>query len=192
MPAMGSQLPDEDGPQLRLERPSAHVAVVVIDAPAVANALSGRFFAELAVALDTIEQDDAIRAWLLTGARLSRLVGVDKAKELLLLGELVSGTEAERIGLVNKAMPDDDLMPEALRWAATIADRPRRGVRATLGFLQLQADMSKNEALRWAQLMPGYMGLELRPFQDVAQRFYRTRGDLAADADGSRETDGPG
>ena len=65
---MGSQPPEEDRPRLRLERPSEHVAVVVIDAPAVANALSGRFFAELAVALDTIEQDDAIRVWLLTGA----------------------------------------------------------------------------------------------------------------------------
>jgi enoyl-CoA hydratase/carnithine racemase len=273
MLAMGSQLSEEDAPRLRLERPSERVAVVVIDAPAVANALSVRFFAELAVALDTIEQDDAIRVWLLTGAprpdgrpwfsagadlreaaggrgpgaaprspaaapaavidriddllkpsiaviagvcttgalelamacdlriaaesarlsdwhlkrtglgigawgsaaRLSRLVGVDKAKELLLLGEELSGTKAERIGLVNKAVPDDDLMPEALRWAATIADRPRRGVRATLGFLQLQADMSKHDALRWAQLTPGYMGLELRPFQDAAQRFYRSQ-----------------
>src|ERR1700722_17157154 len=68
MVAMGSQPPDEDRPRLRLERPSEHVAVVVIDAPAAANALSGRFFAELAVALDTIERDDAIRVWLLTGA----------------------------------------------------------------------------------------------------------------------------
>jgi enoyl-CoA hydratase/carnithine racemase len=65
---MGSQLPENDGPELRLERPSEHVAVVIIDAPAVANALSGRFFAELSAALDTTEQDDAIRAWLLSGA----------------------------------------------------------------------------------------------------------------------------
>ena len=65
---MGSPLHEQAGPQLRLERPWEHVAVVVIDAPAVANALSGRFFAELAVALDTIERDDAIRVWLLTGA----------------------------------------------------------------------------------------------------------------------------
>src|ERR1700753_2075138 len=65
---MGSPLHEQAGPQLRPERPSDHAAVVVIDAPAVANALSGRFFAELAVALDTIERDDAIRVWLLTGA----------------------------------------------------------------------------------------------------------------------------
>src|ERR1700733_1232126 len=67
---MEGQLPGEDRPRLRLERPSEHVAVVVIDAPAVANALSGRFFADLDIALDTIERDDAIRVWLLTGAAL--------------------------------------------------------------------------------------------------------------------------
>jgi hypothetical protein len=53
------------------------------------------------------------------------------------------------------------------------------------GFLQLQADLSKNEALRWAQLTPGYMGLELRPFQDTANRFYRNRVEPTADGDGS-------
>jgi hypothetical protein len=52
--------------------------------------------------------------------------------------------------------------------------------------------MSKQEALRWAQLTPGYMGLELRPFQDAARRFYRARGEPTADAGGSHETDGPG
>src|ERR1700756_1160254 len=65
---MGSPPHEQAGPQLRLERPSEHVAVVVIDAPAVANALSGRVFAELAVAPDTIERDHAIRVGLLAGA----------------------------------------------------------------------------------------------------------------------------
>ena len=41
---MGIQLPEDARPEAAAGRPSEHVAVVVIDAPAVANALSGRFF----------------------------------------------------------------------------------------------------------------------------------------------------
>jgi enoyl-CoA hydratase/carnithine racemase len=157
-------------------------SIAVIAGVCTTGALELAMACDLRIAAESARLSDwhlkqtglGIGAWG-SAARLSRLVGVDKAKELLLLGEEVSGTEAERIGLVNKAVPDDDLMPEALRWAAIIADRPRRGVRATLGFLQLQADMSKQEALRWAQLAPGYMGLELRPFEDAAQRFYRSK-----------------
>ena len=115
-----------------------------------------------------------IGAWG-AAARLSRLVGVDKAKELLLLGEEISGAEAERIGLVSRAVGEDHLRSAALQWTEAIASRPRPGVRATLGYLQLQAGMSKLEALRWAQLTPEYMGMELRPFRDAAQRFHEGR-----------------
>jgi enoyl-CoA hydratase/carnithine racemase len=113
-------------------------------------------------------------AWGLA-ARLSRLVGVDKAKELVLLGEEVDGEQAARISLVNRAVPDDVLDATALDMASTIAGLPRRGVRTTLGYLQLQADMSKRDAIRWAELTPSFMGLTLRPFEDAAVRFYRDR-----------------
>jgi enoyl-CoA hydratase/carnithine racemase len=112
-----------------------------------------------------------IGAWGLA-ARLSRLVGVDKAKELLLLSEEVDGAQAARIGLVNRVVPDADLDAVALDMATTIASRPRRGVRTTLGYLATQADMSKREAIHWAQLTPGFMGLQLRPFSDAASRYF--------------------
>jgi enoyl-CoA hydratase/carnithine racemase len=117
-------------------------------------------------------------AWGLA-ARLSRLVGVDKAKELLLLSEVVDGREAARIGLVNRAVADEQLMETAVDIAVRIAAMPRRGVRATLGYLALQADMSKREAIRLADLTPDLMGLTLRPFEDAAARFF-----AAARADG--------
>ncbi|MFN2539872.1 MAG: enoyl-CoA hydratase/isomerase family protein [Mycobacteriales bacterium] len=108
-------------------------------------------------------------------ARLSRLVGVDKAKELLLLSCEVDGTEAARIGLVNRVVEDAELDAFALDWAVTLASRPRRGIRTTLGYLSLQSEMSKREAMRWAELAPELMGLTLRPFSDAAARFFDQR-----------------
>jgi enoyl-CoA hydratase len=49
------------------------------------------------------------------------LVGPGKAKELLFTCEYIGGKEAERIGLVNKTVPDDQLMEEALSMAKKIA-----------------------------------------------------------------------
>jgi enoyl-CoA hydratase len=57
--------------------------------------------------------------------RLPRLVGVGKAKELLLSGDSVSGDEAYRIGLVNKIVPKEALLEEAKAWAKKLASKPR-------------------------------------------------------------------
>lgn len=108
-------------------------------------------------------------------ARLSRLVGVDKAKELLLLSCEIEGAEAARIGLVHRVVEDEELEGFALDWAVTLASRPRRGIRTTLGYLSLQAEMSKRDAMRWADLAPELMGVQLRPFSDAAARFFEQR-----------------
>lgn len=49
------------------------------------------------------------------------LVGPGKAKELLFTAESIDGREAERIGLVNKAVPGDELMNAAYQMAGRIA-----------------------------------------------------------------------
>jgi len=56
------------------------------------------------------------------------LIGQKKARELLLTGNLIDGNEAERIGLVNKAVPEDKLEEETLRMAQAITLMPRDGL----------------------------------------------------------------
>jgi enoyl-CoA hydratase len=46
-------------------------------------------------------------------------------------GEMVTGDEAERIGLVSKALPKDQVLPEALRVAANLATGPQLAIRLT-------------------------------------------------------------
>ena len=53
--------------------------------------------------------------------RLQRLIGVCRAKELIFTGDIIRAEEAERLGLVNRVVPVDDLMPAAKEIAAKIA-----------------------------------------------------------------------
>ncbi len=59
--------------------------------------------------------------------RMPRLVGAARALELMLLGEPISGTRAEQIGLVNAAVPLDQLDDYAQRVATLLASRSPGG-----------------------------------------------------------------
>lgn len=59
------------------------------------------------------------------------LVGLNRAKEYLMTGRLLDGREAERIGLVNHCVPDDELMARAEEFALELAHGPRTAIRFT-------------------------------------------------------------
>ncbi len=56
---------------------------------------------------------------------LPLLVGPVKAKELLLLGEPIDANEALRLGLVNRVVPESQLLDAASEWARRLANQPR-------------------------------------------------------------------
>jgi enoyl-CoA hydratase len=56
--------------------------------------------------------------------RLMRLIGSGRAKEMIYTGRIVNAQEAERIGLVNRVVPHEKLMDEAMAMARQIASGP--------------------------------------------------------------------
>ena len=59
---------------------------------------------------------------------LPRVIGVSRALELLWTGRVVDAMEAERIGMMNRVVPDDALRDEALTLARSIAAQPPQAV----------------------------------------------------------------
>jgi enoyl-CoA hydratase len=62
--------------------------------------------------------------------RLPRLVGLGRAKELILTGRRIKADEALQIGLVEKVVPQESLLSEAQRMAEEIASKGPRAVAA--------------------------------------------------------------
>ncbi len=62
--------------------------------------------------------------------RLPRLIGRSRALEVMLFGNVYSPTDAERMGMVNRVMPANKLMPTAMEWARTLSMRAPRSVAA--------------------------------------------------------------
>jgi enoyl-CoA hydratase len=80
-------------------------------------------------------------------ARLTRLVGVAAAKDVLLTGRTFDGEEAVRLGIAGVATEPDELLPEAQRWADMIAARAPLAVRRTKQAIEAAGDVSFAEAL---------------------------------------------
>ncbi|WP_240376939.1 enoyl-CoA hydratase/isomerase family protein [Bacillus piscicola] len=56
--------------------------------------------------------------------QLTKLVGLAKAKELILTGKVITAEEALTIGLVNDVVPQEDVLETAIDMAKTLAAKP--------------------------------------------------------------------
>jgi enoyl-CoA hydratase len=77
--------------------------------------------------------------------RMARLLGKGKALELILSGERVGAAEAERIGLVNKVVPADQLMAAAEELGHQIASRGPLAVQAAIEAVMSGSEMPFDE-----------------------------------------------
>jgi len=96
-----------------------------------------------------------VRVGILPGAggtqRMTRLLGVARAMELMLLGEVVDAEAAERIGLVHRAVEPQRLLPEALALAEELARRPPLSVALIKQCILKGSEMPLEDALHFEQ-----------------------------------------
>jgi enoyl-CoA hydratase len=108
------------------------------------------------VKLGTVAGDHAAILWPL-------LCGMARARYYLLTGEMMTGTEAERIGLVSKCVPREEVLAEAFRVAGTLATGSQLAIRLTKralnGWLRNAGPLFDQSA---AYEMLTFMGPDLR------------------------------
>jgi enoyl-CoA hydratase/carnithine racemase len=104
---------------------------------------------------------------------------MSKALELLLLSKYVDGEEAERIGLANIVVDDDQVETTAMEWAATIASYSPWAVARTKELVYRGFDLPVGEALAWESsvALEGYRRPEaLAGFSAFTERREERRG----------------
>lgn len=102
--------------------------VSAINGPAAGIGLALGLLADISVVNEEANLSDGhLRIGLAAGDHAAMvwplLCSMAKVKRYLLTGDKLSGREAERIGLVSDAVPPAEVLPLALRYAASLAER---------------------------------------------------------------------
>jgi enoyl-CoA hydratase/carnithine racemase len=100
---------------------------------------------------------------------LPRLVGHQRAAELLLLGTPIDSARAFNIGLVNRVVEDDVLHEEARALAQTVAEQPAGALRATKQLLRSETGLT---ARIEEELQAFQERLGSAEFKSAAQAFF--------------------
>ena len=89
--------------------------------------------------------------------RLARLVGLGRAAELILTGDMIDGARAAEIGLANLVVPHGELMERAGKVAARIAGNAPVAVRMALASLYGAVDSTMDHALAFEATLFGLL-----------------------------------
>jgi len=106
--------------------------------------------------------------------RVPRMVPWCKAAEILLMGKPIDAQEAYRIGLVNKVVPQAEVMPTAKEWAQAICQAGPLAVRAAKEAMVRGYSLSLEDGLRLENALVAYiMGTE--DFNEGTKAFVEKR-----------------
>ncbi|MFJ9347262.1 enoyl-CoA hydratase/isomerase family protein [Streptomyces sp. NPDC101237] len=153
------RLPGDVARTIRLGAQRLIAAVLDCEKPVIAavNGTAAGLGAHLALACDLVLAAESARfievfvrrALVPDGGGaylLPRLIGPHRAKELMFFGDALSAPEAERLGLVNRVVPDDELAGTARDWATRLASGPTRTLALTKHLVNASLDADRASA----------------------------------------------
>lgn len=105
---------------------------------------------------------------------LPRLIGPQKAKELMFFGDSVPAAEAARMGLVNKVVPDEELPAAARSWAERLAAGPTRALALTKRLLNDSLEASRAASFA-AEAQAQEVNMTTRDAQEGVAAFVQRR-----------------
>ncbi len=132
----------------RMSKPT----IARVDGVAVGAGMNLALACDLVVATDRARFSQIFRrrglsvdcggSWL-----LPRLVGMQKAKELVLLGDMLSSADASAMGLVNRVVAPSELDEVVSSWAARLASGPALALSMSKTLLNKSFETSMDQAL---------------------------------------------
>lgn len=158
-PVSGDRVPGDVARTIRLGAQRLIAAVLDCEKPVIAavNGTAAGIGAHLALACDLVlaaESAKFIEVFVRRGLvpdgggayLLPRLVGPQRAKELMFFGDSLPARDAERLGLVNRTVPDEELAATAQAWAQRLAEGPTRSIALTKQLVNASLDTDRATA----------------------------------------------
>jgi len=129
------------------------LVIAAINGDAIGQRLELALACDIRIATDTAHFGfphikEGLIPWDGGTQRLSRVIGQAKAMEMILTGEMIDAQEAYRIGLVNKVVPTQELMPVAMDMAREMASKGPIALRYAKEAIRKGMDLTLDQGLR--------------------------------------------
>ena len=105
---------------------------------------------------------------------LPRLIGWQKASALMMLGDKISASEAERMGMVYRVLSDSFFKEESIQVAKTLASMPTKGLAYTKQLLENSFDNDFEEQLQDEEIFQQRAG-STKDYKEGVQAFLEKR-----------------
>ncbi|PIB06212.1 enoyl-CoA hydratase [Streptomyces sp. HG99] len=187
-PVPGARVAGDISRTLRLGAQRLIAAVLDCEKPVIAavNGTAAGIGAHLAFACDLVLAAESAKFIEVFARRglvpdgggaylLPRLIGPQRAKELMFFGDALTAADAERIGLVNRVVPPDELEKTARTWSERLATGPTRALALTKQLVNASLDTDRGTAFA-AEAAAQEINMTTRDAREGVASFVERRG----------------